>query len=592
MLRDLRIGLRQWQRNKALAGVIVLLLGIGIGANTLIFSFIESILLKPMPVRDPGNLFLIEKNRQRQVRPDTEFFYAVFEKIAARKDLFSSAIAEQEWTDESFLPLESSGNVRVISTAIVSPDYFESLGLQPALGRLLSPVDAQLTTDIPIVISYQFWRSHFGGNKDVIGRVLRLRNFPFRIVGVVPREFHSIDVERAPDVRLPISASQVLYKQTVESSSKRGLSFQVLLRLAPGVTPAQAAAAVTETARRSSEMAWRDLERDSSLPAARRSENIRYASEFQIGLEPAARGVSRLRTQFSSALYVLMGGVALLMLAVCANTSGLLLARGEQRRKEIAIRLSMGASSAHLLRQFFTENLLLAGAATVLGIAVTYAGVPILVRSLPPVTSFSSYATPPIVDVEMNRYVLLFAMSLSVLSVLFFGLSPALQALRTNANEDLKGTGVGVTKNLSSMASVSVQIALGVILTAGAVLVVETFWNLEHLNPGFDRLHLVEVSLDPRAAGYSEAQANIFLRDVQARITELPGVRSAASASAEVMHGIGMKTTIAPQGVVLPEKTFLNTTFNVVSPQYFATMVSPFSPDALSSQAMRRANRS
>ncbi len=577
MRLHLRSALRYWQHNQALAATVTLLLAIAIGANTLIFSFINSLLLKSLPVRNPANLFLIEQNRPKQVRPDTEFFYPVFEAIRARKDLFASVIAEQAWSDNSFIPLETTGNIRVISTAIVSPNYFSELGIRPVLGRLLSPADANLTSAIPVVISYQFWQSQFSRRADVIGRVLRLKNFPFRIVGVLPREFHSIDIEQAPDVRLPISAAPILYKETVlQPHEESRLFFQLLARLATGVTHRAAAAAITRTARDSNAVLWHELLAHSSLQtSAERSETLQYETSFQIALEPAARGVSRLRTQFSHALYVLMAGVAMLLLAVCANVSGLLLARSQQRKREIAIRRSVGATATHLFAQFLTENLLLAAAATVLGMLAAYAGAPLLIKCLPPVANFTSYATPPVIDIQIDRRVLLFAVALTVTSVLFFGLLPALRALTSDANDDLKGLGRHVTTNLPALTSIAIQLALGLVLTAGAVLILQTFWNLEHRNPGFDRAHVIELNLDPTAAGYSDTQAHTFLRDVKNRVADLPGVHSTAAAARPLMVGFGLITTVTPQGVVLPQKTFLNTTLNGITPGYFETLRIP-----------------
>lgn len=197
MASDFRYGIRNWGRNRVLAAVIVGFLGFGIGANAVIFSVIHSLILKSLAVSNPENLFSIEKNRRQQIRPDTEFYYPVYAALNAKRDVLSSVAAEQVLTDDAFFALEHGGQARIVSTTIVSPNYFEALGVKPILGRSLLSADATETTDIPAVISYQFWRSEYGGDKKVIGRVLRLKNYPFRIVGVLPRSFHSFDRARA-----------------------------------------------------------------------------------------------------------------------------------------------------------------------------------------------------------------------------------------------------------------------------------------------------------------------------------------------------------------------------------------------------------
>ncbi len=210
MFRDIQYGFRQLRRNKLFSAVVILLLAIGVGSNTLIFSFVNALLLKPLPVRNPGNLFLLQKVRQQQVRPDTWFSYSLFEQAAQRTDLFSEVIAAQAWTEENLLPMGDVGGVRLVMTQIVSPNYFSKLGINAALGRVLTESDANTSANIPVVLSYQFWQSAFAGRRDIVGKTIRLKNYPFLIVGVLPRDFHSLDIERAPDVRMPISAALAL----------------------------------------------------------------------------------------------------------------------------------------------------------------------------------------------------------------------------------------------------------------------------------------------------------------------------------------------------------------------------------------------
>jgi len=358
MWRDLQFGFRQLTRNKLLSAIIIVLLAVGIGANTLIFSFINSLLLKPLPVRNPQSLFLLEKDRERQVKPDTGFFYRQYDEVSGRKDLFSSAVAEQEFNDSSFVPLDQNGAVRMISTAIVSPNYFTELGVHAILGRVLAPSDATSASKIPVVISDQFWRSQFN-KRNVIGSTIRIKKYPFLIVGVLPSDFHSIDIDRAPDVRLPISAAPAITGHNVWNPDWNvPIQFDILARQVPGISQGAAGVAIAPQLRAIDGTEWREMYTHvekgalSQVQQQNMLQAIKYESDYRIALQSAARGISYMRNKFATTLLLLMGGVGLLLLAVCANVSGLLLAKAEERNREIAVRLSVGASVGRLTPSF------------------------------------------------------------------------------------------------------------------------------------------------------------------------------------------------------------------------------------------------
>lgn len=381
--------------------VIVLLLGVGIGATTLIFGFIDAAVLKPLPVRDPQSLFVIEKNTANQVRPDTKCFYAVYQEIQARKDLFSAAVASQIWTEHTFQPLDIGGLTELVSTQIVSPNYFTELGVYPILGRTLTPSDATLTSGIPIVLSYRFWRSQMNGTRQQFRRTLRIKGFPFRVVGVLPKDFHGLDVDRVPDVWLPISAASVFTGrsifQSALSSDPLGMRFQVTVRLAPKISPAFAADAITRSMQEADARVIRTAVLKDSPPNKQGTNAhpnlnriIRSWTDYHVQLRSVTTGLSEMRSQFSVALYVLMGAVALLLLAVCASVSGLLVANAERRKHEVAIRLAVGAGRVQVLRQMFVETLLWTLPSA--GIALLFFSFvsPILVRLLPAVSGLST----------------------------------------------------------------------------------------------------------------------------------------------------------------------------------------------------------
>lgn len=592
MWSDIRYGLRQWKTSKSLIFIVILLLGVGIGANTLIFSFINAAILKPLPVREPAHLFLVEKNRARQARPDTACIYRVYEKIRARKDLFSSAVASQVWGDQSFQPLDLSGRAKLVSIKIVSPNYFSELGVDAILGRRLAPADARITSGIPVAISEQFWQSQMDGSRKVLGRTLRIKNFPFQIVGVLPREFHGLDIDRVADVWMPISAARIVVGHTYFQDPLDALQFQILTRLRPGVTPAAAAAAILRTvqdtfmalmrtyysrmrAYYSTPKPAKGQMQRGAITQAQLDAVLRSAVDYTIKLQPASRGISRMRQQFSSALYVLMGAAGLLLIAVCASVSGMLLAKTEQRRREIAVRVAIGARPIQLLRQAFVESLLWTIPSAGLALLFFYLLSPILLGMLPAIRGLTpNYATPQALDVPLDSRVILFVIAVCLFTIFLSGLGAAWRAARVDVVEDLKRHQEN-RRGFSGIAMAGIQVGISVVLVSGAVLMLKTFWTLQHLNPGFDRAHIVEVDLNPEIAGYSADRAKIFLRELRGEIALLPGVRSVAGAHMGVMHGLGGGMTVVPEGEVLPPKTFLNTSVNLVTPDYFRTLGIP-----------------
>ena len=579
MLGDLRYGLRQLRRNKLFSLAVILLLGVGIGANALIFSCVNAVLLKPLPVRDPGSLVLLRKMRQKQVRPDVFFDYRQYLSLAAHTDLFSGVVAEEspeDYNHESLFPLQSGTTTVLAHTQFVSPKYFSELGVGAAAGRLLAASDAETSGTIPIVLSYQFWRSQFGGDASVIGRTVRLKDHTFVVVGVIASEFHDLDIERAPDIRLPISAAPLLLGAEVGSPTDR-LQFEIVVRLRPGVSRAAVAGAVLPELQAVGDADTRQwlATKQPAVPADELQRNLENEHDYWLDLLPVGRGVSQLRDQFSSALVLLMSAVGLLLLAVCANVAGLLLVRSEQRRREIAVRLSIGANRTRVVRQLLAENLLLAIPAAALALLLAFRLSPFLLRQLPVLRGLDLIVVPRVLAVAPDLRVVAFTIVLTLLTVLGFGVAPASRGTKLDLYNELKANARTSTRAFAGITAVAVQVGLSVVLLVAAALMLRTFNNLQHLDPGFDRQHVVEFTVDTATAGYSKSQATSFFRDFQDRVAALPGVSSVAYAELGIMRGIGIKATVAPNGVVLPKSTFLNSSGNYVTPSYFDTLGIP-----------------
>ena len=557
---------RQLRRNRLFSAVVILMLALGIGADTLVFSLVNELILKPLPVRNPGNLFLAETLSEHQVRPDTNFSYPVFEGLFSKTPLVSAAVAEQEWSEDELMPLTSGGSVRLAIVQMVSPNYFTELGIRPVVGSLPQRADAA-------VLSFQFWQSEFAGSRDVIGRTIRLKGAPFTVAGILPREFHSSDLDRAPDVRVPVAASVSLNGFDIhDPRNRRHGGFRILLRLAAGVTPGHLASALLPPllSARARETREENQYSTNPVPAAQLEKEIQ-SDDARLRFEFAGRGVSQLRDQFSRALWLLLGGVALLLLVVCANVAGLLLARSAGRRRELAIRSALGAGRWRLVRQLLSENLLLAVPGAALGAALAWIGAPQLIRLLPPPRDYGQFGSPQILTIEPDARVLLFLAAATGFCVLAFGLVPA---WRVSLSSEWRA-GRGYSRATAGLIPVALQAAFSVVLLAGAALMLRTFHNLNRIDPGFDREHVVSFTFDPADVGYTPARAGAFYVALRDRAAALPGVRSAAYASRGLMRAVGVKTTLAPQGVTLPEKTFLNTSLNEVDPRYFETMGIP-----------------
>jgi len=580
MRRDLRSGFRQFLHKPLFSALVVLLVAIGIGANILIFGLIDALLLKPLPVSDPANLWVLQSVRKKQVTPSLDFSYGQFEELKSYPNLFSGLAAEQTWGTAAAYPSGEKGSLqRLVMTQMLSPNYFQEMGVTAFLGRVLNEQDAKASSNIPVLISYQFWQSHYGGRIDILGRQILIKDYPFTIVGILPRDFHSIDIERAPDVRLPISAAPYLQGRPI--ADPRGEEyregFHILVRLQPGVDPAVIEQAAGPRIRKflSNEFLFRNASLRNPMTPADVQDTLAWFNEAHLALAPIGQGLSRLRTQFSHALQLLMAGVIVLLITVCANVAGLLLARGEERRKDLALRLSIGAGRWRLLRQLMIENLCLAIPGGLSGLLLAYVLSPTLLRILPPVRSLDQFASPQILTITPDLRILVFAWLAILISVCFFGLFPAWRATRLDFSAELKGSSALAAHTFTALIPVTIQIALSMLLLAAGGLMLRTYWNLQHLNPGFDRAHVASFTLGLKDGGFTKPQARAYMDELQQRISSLHTVRSVSYSTLGLMRGSGSKRTLTVPGANVATNVFLNTSSLMVTPTYFATLGIP-----------------
>ena len=551
-IRDLDYAFRLIRKAPLFSFYVIAPLAFGIGLNGAIFLLLDTFLLRPLPVKKPEELVRVVQVIQN-LGPRSYYEYDTVAALAQKSTSFTDVFGYADW---NAAVRDASGASRV-RVQIVTGNFFTALGVQSMYGRILTKQDEFQTAGWPpVVLSHPYWRREFRGDPGVIGRTITLEDRPFTIVGVMPPRFNGIDVETTPDIRAPLIAAGLLSRDP-DLNSYRKFEYTLAARLRPGVSMAKAK---TET--------------ESIVNAATDAKARVATRDEHLELEPIARGVSLIRAKFSTSLTLLMSGVGLLLLMICANVGGLLLARASARKSEMAVRLAIGASVARLVRQSLTESFVLTAIGGVAGWSVALASGPLLVRLLPTLRDLGATALTVSVDIRPDGRMLIFGAALCLVCALFAGLPAALLGTQSEIHSSLKTARAGARQPWR-WTLVAIQIGLCTFLLAGAGLLISTLRHLRALDPGFDRDHVVTFSLDPAMAHYTPAQAADFEKRLTARVREIPSVESAGIAVLGLMRGTGMKTTVAPEGQMTPRSDFLNTSINFVSPEYFEAMGIP-----------------
>ncbi len=544
LLQDLRFGLRQLRRNPAFTAVAVITLALGIGANTAIFSLIDTVMFKLLPVQQPQRVFVLDWVSQgwpyfiqgidgwggqdkngRNI--STAFSYPVFEAIRARNHVFSSVSG---FYAEGRLNVSVSGQSALAPGEFVSGDYFSTLGVKAVAGRMLTPADDTVSASPAAVISYRYWMQRFGGDPSLIGKAITVNDVSFTLVGVAARKFSGLQPGQPMDVWIPLRThSQVdpnwwwLPKGESVFTARGEWWVVVVGRLKPGVSWQQADAQLGTIVQQNTA----GIERPPAHPSAHQS-----LKPPGVELISAANGLGDLRAEFSRPLFVLMAVVALVLLVACANVANLLLARSTSRQREVAVRLALGAGRGRLIRQLLTESVLLAAAGGVLGVILAYWASDVLL-------DFISSGGEPVAGIHVapDLRVLGFTALISVLTGILFGLVPALSCTRLQLTPALKkgpDTAFGTGRGARSLrvgfrdALVASQIAISLLLLIGAGLFVRTLTKLANQDLGFEHRNLLVFGIDPTQAGYKGEKLAHLYQELQRRIEALPGVRSAS----------------------------------------------------------------
>ena len=558
--RDVAFAARLLRTNASFTAVALLSLGMGIGANTAIFQLLDAVRLRDLPVKAPHELYEVVIGGEGPSGNFTSRYsrlsYAQWEQIEAQQQAYSSIGV---WSVRRF-NLASGGEIRPAEGILVSGRFFETLGVQAARGRVLGPGDDRPGCGAPAaVISDAFWKREFGGAEDAVGRSLKIDGHAATVVGITPASFFGVEVGRSYDLAIPLCAETQLNGADSQLTARRDTYWlSAIGRMRGGWTERRADAHL----RTISQTVFA-----ASLPAGMSAERTTHYREMWLRAEPAGKGLSWLRVNYEKALWLLFGSAALVLLVACGNLANLLLARASARTHEMAVRVALGASRGRLVRQLVTESLLLALMGAALGLllagAVSQSLVAFLVTADDPVA----------LRMGMDWRVLSFSMGMGLCTCLLFGLAPAVWASRVEPSSAFAGARRGsASRGRSAFRSflVAAQVALSLVLVAGAMLFGRSLFKLLGADTGFHSEHVLVTSLDTRRLGFNEERQRMLFDTLLARLRATPGVIQAAQSTIIPMSGWESNTSL-----VRSDGQSMRTRFSPVSSGYFATLGTP-----------------
>ena len=557
MLHDLRYGIRMLLNRPGFTLIAVLTLALGVGANTAIFSVTDKLLLRSLPVHDPDQLVLITSVSVSPHFVSNVFSYPLFNDYRTQNKVFDGLLAFQR----KELELTTGTGTEKVSSEYVSGNYFDVLGIQAARGRtFLAEEDKTPGSQPVVVVSDAFTRKYFGAGQDPLGQKLTLNGFPLTVVGVAPARFTGMMLERPTELWVPV----LMYPQLEQSNfigSRTDGFLRLLGRVRSDVSMAQAESSLDLLAQQIKE---------ANTPPGTITKGLPF-SEQHVKFEPGGKGVSLLRKRFSAPLKLLMAVVALVLLIACANIAGLLLARGVTRRKEIAIRLAVGANSWRVVRQLLTESLLLAVSGGLVGLVIA----PWLISLLVNTQSRLDLARTVLAQ-GIDGRVLAFTALTTFVAGIIFGIFPAWQSSRADLLPVLKEEGgiSGQRERRFTFRSLLVvsQLALAIVVLIGAGLCVKSLRNLLAIDPGYNAETLLVVPLDLDEKKYDEASGRVFQHHLYARLEPLPGVEALSYGLVMPLSGSRYVSSIFVQGRAPLPNEQMAFDASVVGPKYHETM--------------------
>jgi predicted permease len=561
LAQDIRYALRTLRANAGFGATAILSLALGIGANTAIFTILNAVMLRSLPVEDPQRLVQLGVPRSGSNRLSTSFTNPIWEQVRDHQQAFAGTLA----LHRDRFDLADGGESHFAEGILASGDFFRVLGVPAMRGRVFTPGD-----DVhgggqagPVaVISYGFWKRHFASDPEIAGKTIRLNRHPFTIVGVTPPWFRGLDVDTAYDVAIPIGCEPIMHPDRSALADRGWWWLQILARLRPGETVQEAEARMKALAP--------EVDR-ATIPPDVDTNMQRQYMQRTFALQPAAKGFSNTGAEYRTALFTVMAVVGLVLLIACANIANLLLARAAARQREISIRMAIGAGRRRVMRQLMSESLLLAVLGALGGLLFAVWGSRLLVRFL------SKAGSELLLDTSPDLRVLAFTMSVAVLTGILFGLAPALRATSVSPNNVLKEHGRGMIAGRFGLGRALVigQVALSLMLLVGAGLFLGTLRNLLNTDLGFTRHNVLLVEAAMAQSNIPPKQRPPVYRDIVERLRAIPGVSSASSSLLTPIGEGQWDSDVSPEGYTPKGNDDTSVYFNRISPGFFETLRTP-----------------
>jgi len=561
LIHDLRYGLHMLWKHPGFTAVAVLTLALGIGANTALFSVVDAVLLKKLPVKDPDRLVLLRqtydpekfspggyngsnpRDKATGLVNGTSFPFQSFDRLRKERAALTDVIAFSRID----LNLNSSGQAESVGAQVVSGNYYYTLGVPPVEGRLINDADDNTNSNPVAVISHRYWLTRFGGEKQVIGKSVNLNNRPFTIIGVTPAGFEGVgELGARVDVTIPLAwEPQTSGPQTMMRGGAGIWWLRLMGRLQPGATREQAQASLANAFQQSVAEHRQALQARATTPLR----PLGPQDYPRLSVDPGSQGEMIVRRSYQKPLRLLLGVVALVLLIACANVANLLLARATSRRKEIAIRLAMGAGRWRLIRQLLTESVLLSLIGGAAGVFLANW----IMTGLFAVPSWGGRAMET-VNPQLDWRVLGFTLAVCTFTGLLFGLAPAIRSSRVDLTPTLKEAGrtsAAVGRSWLSKALVVVQVSVSVLLLIGAGLLIRSVRNLQHVDVGFNTQNLLLFSVEPGLQGYREARLVELYQKLFSRLEAVPGVESVTASRVPLLSFAASTSSVFFPGAAL-----------------------------------------
>lgn len=565
--RDLRFAFRQLRQTPIVSGVALLSLALGIGANVAIFSLVNALILKTLPVHQPDRLVQIQLNDLPQATDATRvavsntssFTYPQWEYVRDHQDFFAGVMA----VGYARFNLNATGEARPIPGLYVSGRFLDTLGVTPIIGRGFTAENERRGSEPVAILSHAFWQREFGGDRSVLGRTVQLDGNAFTIVGVTPPEFFGVRVGFTFDVMIPLGNEPII--RGVESALDRRSTWWLSLfaRLAPGQTIAEAEARL---------QSLHPQLREATMPPDYRPEDKARYFEDPFGLTEAATGISNLRDRYSRPLYVMLVIVGLVLMIACANMANLLLAQSMARRRELAVRLSLGAGRGRLIRQLLVESVMLSASGALAGLAIATWG------SRAVIAIMSTRINIIELDLSMDWRIFAFTALVGILTGLLFGVVPALHGTSLSPADALRDHARGIVSGGGRLnighVLVAIQVALSFVLVLGSALFVRTLVTLTTQGMGFESARVLLATVDLRRTGAApDARLRLFEQTREA-VAAVPGVEAAAASFVTPVSGSTWNQRIAVPGYQGSERD-RSSLYNGVTQDYFKALGTP-----------------